>query len=112
MQDRRKLPRYVLGASGKLIGTGPHAESVTVLVISMGGASIGCPNPPPIGQRCTLKIAFEGSEVEVTAEVRSREKTGCAGLMFVDVSDETRQRLKKICAGKPLAASSRPQGGR
>ncbi len=112
MQERRKLPRYVLGASGKLIGTGPYAQNVSVLVLSLKGALIECPNPPPIGQRCTLRIAFEGSEVEVTAEVRSREKTGSAGLMFLEVEEQSRERLKKICAGKPLAPSSRPQGGR
>jgi len=112
MPERRKLPRYVLGSSAKLRGSGPHAENVSVLVLSLKGALIACPKPPQIGEKCTLTIEFEGSEVEVSAEVRSREKTGCVGLMFLQVDPQGRERLKKICQEKPLAPSSRPKGGR
>jgi hypothetical protein len=85
---------------------------VSVLVLSLEGALISCPNPPPIGQKCTLKIEVEGHEVDVHAEVRSREKAGSVGLMFIEVDAESREQLKRICAGRPLAHSSRPQGGR
>jgi len=94
------------------MGTASYPENVSILVLSLDGALISCQNPPQIGQKCTLKIEVEGAEVEVHAEVRSREKTGSAGLMFLQVDDQSRERLKKICAGRPLARSSRPQGGR
>jgi len=94
------------------MGAASFPENVSVLVLSLEGALISCSNPPQIGQKVTLKIEVEGSEVELQAEVRSREKTGSAGVMFLQVDDQTRERLKKICTGRPLARSSRPQGGR
>jgi hypothetical protein len=32
--------------------------------------------------------------------------------MFLEVDEEGRKRLRQICAGRPLAASSQPKGGR
>lgn len=110
MEERRKLPRYVMGSSGELTAPGARAVNVSVIVVSPEGALIECRNPPPVGQTCTLKIVWEGSETEVTAEVRSWQKAGGAGLMFLELSAESRRRLKEICAALPLAAPHPPQG--
>lgn len=106
MAERRQLPRYVFGSSGKLAPAagGPPAE-VSIHVLSMEGALIECRNPPPVGEKISLDIEWQGATITVSAEVRSREKAGSAGLMFLEVDAESRDRLKKICAELPLHAA-------
>jgi hypothetical protein len=110
MPERRKLPRYVVGSSGTLAFAGVQAETVSVLVLGMGGALIEGPNLPRVGEHCTLKIASAGSEAEFAAEVRSRPTPTSAGLMFLGVEEEGARLLRRICAGRPLALEGAPKG--
>jgi hypothetical protein len=103
MEERRKLPRYIFGSTGKLSSSGTSAPSeVSVLVLSAEGALVECRTPLAVGEICTLNIAWEGSTITVSAVVRSRENTGTAGLMFLGVDEESQTRLKQICSALPL----------
>jgi len=109
MDERRKLPRYIFGSSGKLTSPATSvASEVSVLVLSAEGALVQCPTPLSVGEVCTLNIDWEGSSITVKAEVRSREKTGNAGLMFLGVDEESQKRLEQICAELPLHTRRTP----
>ncbi len=109
MEERRKLPRYIFGSSGKLSSSATTVASiVSVLILSAEGALVECPAPLAVGEICTLSIDWEGSSITVRAEVRSREKAGNAGLMFLGVDEESQKRLKQICAALPLDTRRTP----
>ena len=109
MDERRKLPRYIFGSSGKLSSSATTVPcDVSVLVLSAEGALVQCLTPLAVGDVCTLNIDWGGSRITVRAEVRSREKTGNAGLMFLGVDEESRKRLKQICAELPLDTGRPP----
>jgi hypothetical protein len=109
MEDRRKLPRYIFGSTGQLSSSATNAADVSVLVLSAEGALVECRTPLAVGEVCTLNINWQGSTITVKAEVRSREEAGNAGLMFLGVDEESRNRLKQICSGLPM--DTRPAPG-
>jgi len=110
MEDRRKLPRYIFGSSGQLSSSAASpASDVAVLVLSAEGALVECRAPLEVGEVCTLNINWQDSTITVKAEVRSREKAGNAGLMFLGVDEESEKRLKQICSGLPMD-TRRPPG--
>ena len=109
MEEKRKLPRYILGSSGNLLPPGASKPlEIKVPVLSVEGALIECQNPPAVGQRCRLNIHWKDTTITVSAEVRSRQQDGRAGMMFVRVDPESRERLQAICAGLPRDESKPP----
>ncbi len=98
MRERRRVPRYMFGVTGRLspAGGGP-SSNVTVRIISTEGCAIEGETDLRPGQKCEFYLDWRGVEIGVTAEVAWKTKDGRMGLKFRSVDRDTQRRLSDLC---------------
>ncbi len=109
MRERRKVPRYLLGLSGRLHPAGERmGTNVVVRVISTLGCEIEGAEGPGVGKKCELYIDWRDMQIGVEARVVRRDREGRMGLKFLPADKNTQQRLSDLCAALRLPPSSVP----
>ncbi len=108
MRDRRKAPRYSLGAQGTVNPpSGGAGTRVVVTVISTTGCSIQCDQVGQIGKKCEVYFDWRDLQLGLQAQVVWRSDRE-AGLKFYSVDADSQRRLNELCKAlliKPPSAS-------
>jgi len=107
MAERRQVPRYVSDLKAQIHQ--PSSSSplgVKVVTLSVRGICIDGADPLNQGQKCQLRIDWQGKQFQADVEVVWKTKEGRAGLKFVASAHESEGLLREICATlqlQPLA---------
>lgn len=99
MRERRKVPRYPLGAAGSLhLARGGFGADVVVGVISTLGCAIERAKGASVGKKCELYFDWRGVQIGLEAQVVWSDAQGRMGLKFRSVDKDTQKRLNELCA--------------
>lgn len=105
LQAAQKYPRYATSAPALLVHGSGRTEAVPLGNISLGGAFVCTPAPPPAGDRVHLRLAVNDGEVDTAAVVvhavdgahaAPRHRVAGAGLAFDRASPAGRVVLERF----------------
>jgi PilZ domain len=101
-QPRRQVPRYMSELKGYLSNPATDAAtSVTVVSLSISGASLQGSPLPDTGQTCELQTEWDGNPFVVRCDVVWKTNDQ-AGVRFQSVDEETGKVLRRTCANLRL----------
>jgi hypothetical protein len=101
-RSRRLVPRYVSELRGHLSVPGTDATiGVTVVSLSVSGASLQGSPLPNVGQACELQTDWNGRPILLPCKVVWKTKDE-AGLSFATVEEETGKLLRRTLANLRL----------
>jgi PilZ domain-containing protein len=101
-RSRRLVPRYVSELRGYLLSPATEATtSVTVVSLSVSGASLQGSPLPDTGQTCELATEWDGRQLVLRCNVVWKTKEQ-AGVRFSSVDEETGKLLRRTCANLRL----------
>lgn len=107
-RSRRLFPRYVSELRGHLSNPGTAATTrVTVVSLSISGASLQGSPLPDTGQSCDLQTEWEGRELVLPCNVVWKTKEH-AGVRFSSVDEETGKLLRRTLANLRLEPPGPP----
>jgi len=103
MSERRQVPRYSFKGLAQLspIPDGP-AANITLHSISVSGCRTETDVTPTVGQKCELRIDWQGRTFRTEAEIVWKKPKGGAGLRFSSVDRENLMILRDICSSHQL----------
>lgn len=106
-RSRRVVPRYMSDLRGYLSNSATEATTrVTVISLSISGASLQGSPLPDTGQACDLQTEWEGNPFILRCEVVWKTKEQ-AGVRFLSVDDEAGKLLRRTCANLRLEPPGR-----
>ena len=102
MSERRRFDRILGPFEVHCLEPNTTRSEMVASDLSEAGCFLNAVTPPVTepGDRCRLVLLLSGERIEVMAAVVYREPHQGVGLKFVDVPDETRQRLSKALAAR------------
>jgi hypothetical protein len=107
-EEKRQTPRYRCKGSARMLESGSTiATWATFADISMSGCYVEAATPLRLGTVLTLTLEINGFRVEATGEVRVAYPNLGMGIRFIKISEEDRERLRKL-----VDSISQPSGSR
>ena len=107
MAERRQVPRYMFDGVAQLSQASSGLFStISLKSISVSGCRAGGEGVPTPGQKCDLRIDWEGKQFQAPVEVMWKNGKGEVGLKFLSVDDQNLKMLRNLCSGlmiEPLA---------
>jgi PilZ domain-containing protein len=100
MADRRQVPRYFFDGIAHLThGPDSLTSEIKLHTLSVQGCRGKGSDVPPVGQKCELRIQWEGKEFQAEIEVMWKNNKGEVGLRFLTMDDSHLRMLRNICSG-------------
>ena len=107
MAERRQVPRYMFDGVAQISqAPGGSFATISLKSISVSGCRAEGAGIPPPGQKCDLRIDWEGKEFQAAVEVMWKNGKVEVGLKFLSVDDQNLKMLRNLCSGlmiEPLA---------
>lgn len=107
MAERRQVPRYLFDGVAQISqASGGVFSTISMKSISVSGCRAEAAGVPPPGQKCDLRLDWEGKEFQAPVEVMWKNGKGEVGLKFLSVDDQNLKMLRNLCSGlliEPLA---------
>ena len=107
MAERRQVPRYHYHGEAELVFA-PDSPPLKIAMntLSVRGCRGICKEAPGKGERCEVRLQWEGKEFQAQAEIMWKNAKGEVGLKFTDMDEPHVKLLRNLCSGlqvQPLA---------
>lgn len=107
MAERRQVPRYLFSGPAQLSQASSGLFStINLKTISVSGCKAEGEGIPTPGQKCELRLDWEGKQFQAPVEVMWKNGKGEVGLKFLSVDEQNLKMLRNLCSGlliEPLA---------
>ena len=99
MAERRQVPRYYFTGEAELaFPSDGHTVKIALNTLSVQGCRGECKASPARGQKCELRLHWEGKEFQAEAEVMWKNAAGEIGLRFMAMDDLHLRMLRNLCS--------------
>jgi len=99
MADRRQVPRYYFHGDAHLIfPQNGHSTQISLNTLSVRGCRGEAKEVPDIGQKCEVRLQWEGKEFQAEAEIMWKNSNGQIGLRFLAMDEAHLKLLRNLCS--------------
>jgi hypothetical protein len=99
MADRRQVPRYYFQGDAHLVFPGNgHTTQISLNTLSVQGCRGEAKEVSDIGQKCELRLHWEGKEFQAKAEIMWKNSKGQIGLRFMAMDEPHMKLLRNLCS--------------
>ncbi len=100
MAERRQVPRYLFNGVANLVQpSNDLTTEINLHTLSVQGCRGTGSDIPAVGQKCEVRIHWEGKEFQAEAEVTWKNVKGEVGLRFLSMDDPHLRMLRNLCSG-------------
>jgi PilZ domain len=109
MADRRQVPRYHFhGEADLAFPPDGHTLRIALNTLSVKGCRGECKDAPGKGQKCEVRLHWEGKEFQAEAEIMWRNAKSEIGLKFTELDEPHLRLLRNLLSElqvQPLTAA-------